>query len=39
MTLSHNRTSLARNRWHESRVIFTACLPSLIHCPAVPRLS
>jgi len=26
-TLSHNRTSLERNRWQLSRVILTACLP------------
>jgi hypothetical protein len=25
-------------RWQLSRVIFTACLPFLIHCSAVPRL-
>src|ERR1035438_6590223 len=33
-----SRTSLERNRWQLSRVILTACLPSLIHCSAVPRL-
>src|ERR1035438_6079662 len=38
ITLSHSRTSLDRKRWQLSRVIFTACLPSLIHCSAVPRL-
>ncbi len=27
-----------RNRWQLSRVIFTACFPSLIHCSALPRL-
>ncbi len=32
-----NRTSLARKRWHESRVQWVASLPSLIHCSAVPR--
>ena len=37
-TLSWRRTSLARNRWHDSRVQCAACLPSLIHCSAVPRL-
>lgn len=31
ITLSHSRTSLDRNRWQLSRVIFTACLPSLVH--------
>ena len=31
------RTSLARNRWQESRVQWVASLPSLIHCSAVPR--
>src|SRR5664280_414862 len=31
-------TWLEWNRWQERRVIFTACLPSLIHCSAVPRL-
>ncbi len=36
--LSHGRTSLARKRWQLSRVIATACLPSLINCSAVPRL-
>jgi excinuclease ABC subunit B len=35
--LSHSRTSLLRNRWQDSRVIFTACLPSLIHCSASAR--
>jgi len=30
ITLSHSRTSLHRNRWQLSRVMFTACLPSLI---------
>ena len=29
---------LARKRWQLSRVIATACLPSFIHCSAVPRL-
>src|SRR5712692_2282464 len=38
MTLSQSRTSFDRKRWQLSRVIFTACLPSLIHCSAVPRL-
>jgi hypothetical protein len=38
ITLSHSRTSFDRNRWQLSRVIFTACLPSLIHCSAMPRL-
>src|ERR1017187_4271806 len=38
ITLSHSRTSFDRNRWQLSRVIFTACLPSLIHCSAVPAL-
>ena len=28
--LSHSRNSLARKRWHDSRVIWTVCLPSLI---------
>ena len=32
------RTSFARNRWHDSRVQWVACLPSLIHGSAVPRL-
>ena len=36
--VSHSRTSLDRNRWQLNRVIFTACLPSLIHCSAMPRL-
>jgi hypothetical protein len=36
--LSPSRTSLDRERWQLSRVIFTACLPSLIHCSAMPRL-
>jgi hypothetical protein len=37
--ITHNlsRTSFDRNQWQLSRVIFTACLPSLIHCSAVPR--
>ena len=30
------RTRLATNRWHDSRVQFSAYLPSLIHCSAVP---
>src|ERR1035441_2334857 len=30
-------TWLEWNRWQERRVIFTAWLPSLIHCSAVPR--
>src|SRR5262245_51752374 len=34
MTPSSNRTSLARNRWQESRVQWVAVLPSLIHCSA-----
>ena len=38
MIVSQSRTSLDRNLWQLSRVIFTACLPSLIHCSAVPRL-
>ena len=29
--------ALARNVVHDSRVHLTACLPSLIHCSAVPR--
>jgi len=37
-TLSCSRTSLARNRWRDSLVQCVACLPSLIHCSAVPRL-
>ena len=37
-TRSHRRASLDRNRWQLSRVIFTACLPSLIYCSAVPCL-
>ena len=37
-TLSCRRTSFARNRWHDSRVQCVACLPSLIHGSAVPRL-
>src|SRR5712664_4595856 len=37
MTPKSNRTSLARKRWHESRVQWVASLPSLIHCSAVPR--
>ncbi len=36
--VSDFRTSLDRDRWQLNRVIFTACLPSLIHCSAVPRL-
>ena len=32
MTPRSNRTSLARNRWQESRVQWVASLPSLIHC-------
>ena len=28
---------LATNRWQDSRVQFSAYLPSLIHCSAVPR--
>src|ERR1035437_8873097 len=36
--LSASRTWFERNRWQESRVILTACFPSLIHCSAVPRL-
>src|SRR5215471_19620084 len=36
MTLSNSCTSLERNRWLDKCVIFTACLPSLIHCSAVP---
>ena len=36
--LSNDRTTLEWNRWQLSRVIFTACLPSLIHCCAVPRI-
>ena len=36
--LSHSLTSLARKRWQLSRVSATACLLSLIHCWAVPRL-
>src|SRR6516164_5518589 len=35
---SHTLTSWARKRWQQSRVIFTACLYSLIHCSAVPLL-
>ena len=31
------RTRLATNRWHDSRVQFSAYFPSLIHCSAVPR--
>ncbi len=27
ITLSHSRTSFARNRWQLSRVIFPTCLP------------
>ena len=38
MIVSQSRTSLDRNLWQLSRAIFTACLPSLIHCSAVPRL-
>jgi len=38
ITLNHSRTSFPRNRWLESRVPFTASLPSLIHWSAVPRL-
>jgi len=34
---SNNRTSVARNRWQESRVQWVAALPSLIHCSTVPR--
>ena len=30
-------TWLSTKSWHESRVHFTAFLPSLIHCSAVPR--
>jgi hypothetical protein len=37
-TLSCNRTSFARKRWHDSRVQCAAYLPSLIHGSAVPRL-
>ena len=37
MTLKSSRASLARERWHESRVQWVASLPSLIHCSAVPR--
>src|SRR5262245_12296578 len=32
-----NRAWLSLNRRHDSFVHFTACLPSLIHCSAVPR--
>jgi hypothetical protein len=37
MRPNHSHTSMDRNRWQLSRVIFTAGLPSLIHCCAVPR--
>ena len=37
-TLNCKRTSFTRNRWHDSLVQCVACLPSLIHCSAVPRL-
>ena len=37
-TLSCSRISFARNRWHDSRVQCVACLPSLLHGSAVPRL-
>ena len=37
-TLNGNRTSFAWNRWHDSRAQCVACLPSLIHCSAVPHL-
>ena len=30
--------SICRERLDNVRVIVTACLPSLIHCSAVPRL-
>ncbi len=36
--LNPSRTSFDRKRWQLSRVILSACLPSLIHCSAVPRL-
>jgi hypothetical protein len=32
-----NRAALSWNRRHDSLVHFTAFLPSLIHCSAVPR--
>ena len=35
---SCSRTSLSRKSWQDNRVQFSAILPSLIHCSAVPRL-
>lgn len=37
-TLSHSRIPLDRQLWQSHRAISTACLLSLIHCSAVPRL-
>ena len=39
MTPRSNRTSLARNRWQESRVQWVASLPSLIHCSVVVEVA
>jgi hypothetical protein len=37
ITLGHSRTRLDQKQWRLSRVIFAACLPSLIHYSAFPH--